>query len=144
MVLAGGGCVERRMVITSEPEGALVSLNDVEVGRTPLEVGFTYFGVYDIRLRREGYEPLVTSREAVAPLHEWPGVDLVAMAVPVRKSTVVRWHFTLEKSSEDRDALLFRALELQQMLDEGTAPPPAPPSPEPPSPEPPPTPHPSH
>lgn len=127
-------CTERLLVITSEPEGAEVILNDVQVGRTPVEVGFTYYGTYDVRLRHEGYEPLITSREAEAPFYEWPGVDLVAMATPVRKTTVIRWHFTLEPAKEDRDELLFRALELQQMLDQGT-PPPAPPDlpPEPPS-----------
>jgi len=127
-------CTERLLVITSQPEGAQVILNDVEVGRTPVEVGFTYYGVYDVRLRKDGYEPLITSREAEAPFYEWPGVDLVAMATPTRKSTVIRWHFDLEPAREDRDELLFRALELQQMLDDAT-PPPTPPDlpPEPPS-----------
>lgn len=103
------GCVERRIMITTEPSDALVHLNDVEVGRTPLEVDFTYFGVYDVRIRKSGYEPLVTSREAEAPFHEWPVVDLVAMAVPVRKRTIIRWHFDLEPESQDTGALLDRA-----------------------------------
>lgn len=106
------GCVERRIMITSEPTDALVHLNDVEVGRTPLEVDFTYFGVYDVRIRKTGYEPLVTSREAEAPFHEWPVIDFVAMAVPVRKRTIIRWHFDLEPESHDTGALLDRARSL--------------------------------
>jgi hypothetical protein len=47
------GCVERTISITSEPRGALVYLNDEEVGRTPVSVPFTYYGVYDVRLERE-------------------------------------------------------------------------------------------
>ncbi len=39
---------------------------------TPLEVDFTWFGVYDVRVTKSGYEPLITSREAKAPLHETP------------------------------------------------------------------------
>ena len=72
LVLGACARVERRITITSEPSGAIVSLNDTEVGRTPVEVDFTYFGVYDVRLRKEGYEPIVTTAEAKAPLHEQP------------------------------------------------------------------------
>lgn len=111
-----GGCVQRRIVITTEPTDALVYLNDVEVGRTPLEVDFTYYGVYDLRIRKQGYEPLVTSREAKAPFYEWPGIDLVALAIPVRKETVIRWHFDLEPESQDTGALLDRARELSTQL----------------------------
>lgn len=112
------GCIDRRIVITTEPTDALVYLNDLEVGRTPLEVDFTYFGVYDVRIHKSGFEPLVTSREAEAPLHEWPVVDLVAMAVPVRKQTILRWHFELEPESHDTGALLDRARELGAQLPE--------------------------
>lgn len=104
-----GGCVERRLVITSEPAGATVYLNDAELGRTPLEVDFTYFGTYDVRLRKDGYEPLVTSRNAKAPFHEWPGVDLAAMLIPVTKRTRIDWHFDLVPADADENALLERA-----------------------------------
>jgi hypothetical protein len=104
-----GGCVERRIVITSEPSGATIFLNDAEVGRTPVEVDFTYFGVYDVRVRKEGYEPLVTTAEAKAPPHEWPGLDLLALLVPVTKVTRIDWHFTLAPADADESALLDRA-----------------------------------
>ncbi len=105
------------MFITSEPSGALVSLNDVEVGSTPCEVDFTYFGVYDVRLKKEGFEPLATKAEAKAPFHEWPVVDLVAMAMPVKKRTRIEWHFVLEPTVEDRAALLERAGELRGRME---------------------------
>lgn len=47
------GCIERTITITSEPSGSLVHLNDEEVGRTPLTVPFTFYGVYDVRLEHE-------------------------------------------------------------------------------------------
>lgn len=94
--LACGGCLERRIQITSEPPGALVWVNDVEVGRTPTETSFTYYGVYDVRVRKDGYEPIVTSRKAKAPLYEYPPIDLLASATPADISTTVRWHFDLE------------------------------------------------
>lgn len=94
------GCLKRTISITTEPEGALVWLNDVEVGRTPLETDFTFYGTYDVRIRREGYEPIVTSAKASAPPQEWPGVDLAAEAIPVTLSNTVRWHWVLTPRQE--------------------------------------------
>jgi len=111
------GCVDRRIHITSEPTGAVVMLNDAEVGVTPCEVNFTYFGVYDVRLHKSGFEPLVTRAEAKAPFHEWPGVDLAAMAVPGTKKTRIDWHFTMQPEVVDDAALLARAHDLRGRLD---------------------------
>jgi len=94
-VPALGGCLERTVTITSEPPGALVVLNDEEIGRTPVTTGFRYFGVYDVRLQREGYEPIATEREAVAPIWEYPGIDLLAIAAPWRVKTKLDWHFDM-------------------------------------------------
>ncbi len=91
-----GGCLERTVTITSEPPGAIVVLNDEEIGRTPVETGFRYFGVYDVRLQREGFEPLNAEKEAVAPIWEYPGLDLLAIAAPWRVKTHLKWHFDLE------------------------------------------------
>ena len=90
-----GGCLERTVTITSEPPGALVILNDEEIGRTPVETGFKHFGVYDVRLQREGYEPIATEREAVAPFWEYPVIDLFAIAAPWRIKTKLDWHFDM-------------------------------------------------
>ena len=57
------GCVERTIKITSQPSGALVYLNDEEVGRTPTEVRFTFYGDYSVILRKEGHETLNTRRK---------------------------------------------------------------------------------
>jgi hypothetical protein len=104
-----GGCVERRLAITSEPTGARVWVNDREVGQTPCEVEFMWFGVYDVRLKKAGFEPLVTTAEAKAPLHEQPGLDAVAMAIPGRDVTRIAWHFVMEPSAGRADGLVDRA-----------------------------------
>lgn len=95
------GCLSRKVSITSDPVGATVFMNDVEVGRTPLEAEFQYYGVYDVRVEKEGFEPLRTSARAAAPWYEYPPVDLVANAVS-KTETVVKWHFTLEPALELR------------------------------------------
>ncbi|HZW08324.1 MAG TPA: PEGA domain-containing protein [Phycisphaerales bacterium] len=101
-VLAAGlaGCVERRLEITSEPPGALVYVNDQEVGRTPTEASFLFHGVYDVRVELEGYEPLRTTAEAEAPFYEYAPLDLAAEALPTRIHNVQHWHFVLEPALE--------------------------------------------
>jgi len=104
LTLAGAavlpGCLERRLSITSEPPGALVWVNDVELGRTPVEADFVFYGEYDVRLSLEGYEPVHRQMTAPQPLHEYPPFDLVAGALPVDFENVVKWHFDLQPALE--------------------------------------------
>jgi PEGA domain len=97
---AASGCMSRRVSVTSEPSGATVTVNDVEIGRTPVEADFTFYGVYDVLVTKEGFEPLRNKARAKAPLYEFPPVDLAASATGAEK--VVRWHFTLEPALERR------------------------------------------
>lgn len=121
--LAMGGCLERRIFITTEPSGALVHLNDVEVGRSPVDVDFTYYGEYDVRITKEGYAPLNTSANAKTPIYEQPGIDIVAELLPGRRITKIRWHFDLEPISSDADDVIARARSLRAQIGAGeTAP----------------------
>ncbi|MEZ6318865.1 MAG: PEGA domain-containing protein [Phycisphaerales bacterium] len=127
--LALTGCLERRIRVTSEPPGALVWLNDREIGRTPVETGFTFHGDYDVRLELDGYEPVHTDRTAHAPVYEWPGIDLVAAALPVKFDNTIEWHFDLERTRELTEqpeqfesGLLDRAEELRQWAITGVQP----------------------
>src|SRR5437764_10189512 len=81
--LAGCG-VERVMTIDSNPPGALVYLNDTEVGRTPLKRDFTWYGKYDVVLRKEGYQPLQAKTDVTAPWWQWVPFDFVAELSPIR------------------------------------------------------------
>ena len=62
------GCVERVITVTSRPAGAIVWLNDQEVGATPVTVPFTWYGTYDVVLRMNGYEPIHAPKKAATPL----------------------------------------------------------------------------
>ncbi|MEM6460042.1 MAG: PEGA domain-containing protein [Planctomycetota bacterium] len=113
---SGGGCVERTISITSAPAGALVYLNDREVGRTPVTVPFTFYGTYDVRLERDGYAPLWTTGEAAMPWWEAPGPDLVAELLPGSASRVA-WHYELEAEdpgAADDAGLIGRAREMRR------------------------------
>jgi hypothetical protein len=111
--IVAAGCLERRLSITSEPPGATVIVNDVELGRTPLEAGFTHCGLYDVRVEKDGYDPLRTAARAPAPFHEYPPFDLAATALPVTISTVVPWNFTLTPAADADAGLLDRARALR-------------------------------
>ena len=51
LALPPAGCVERKFMIRSEPEGARVRVNGVLRGVTPLEIPFNDYGV--VRLETE-------------------------------------------------------------------------------------------
>ena len=114
------GCLERTVTVTSTPPGALVYLNDTEVGRTPVTTAFTFYGDFDVRLRKEGYEPLVTHMRARAPFYEYAPLDLAATAWPGRIRTDRQWHFDLvplpTPTREGEAALVERAAAMRSQL----------------------------
>lgn len=126
-------CVRRSILVTSEPPGATVFLNDQQIGTTPCETDFRFFGTYDVRLTLDGYQSIVTSEEAKAPLHEQPGLDLVAAPFPF--NTRIAWHYVLEKNPETIDRakaepqLIQRGRDLGARVTPPTPPPSAPSTP---------------
>ena len=109
-------CVRRTIEITSEPEGALVWLNDREVGRTPCSIEFTYYGRYDVRLRRDGFEPISGFGDADEPAWDFVGADLIAEVIPAKLTSRVKWHFTMIPTDSDEAAVLERAKNLRTRL----------------------------
>jgi len=102
------GCVEREMTITSQPEGALVFVSDVEVGRTPLTIPFTWYGDYDIILRKDGYRTLKTHADISAPWYEIPPADLFSALAPWTYRDRRFLHYTLEQFVVPPDEELVR------------------------------------
>ena len=107
------GCVRRTILITSDPDGALVALNDQEIGRTPVEADFTFYGDYDVRLTLDGYEPINTVGEARAPLWDNVPFDLVAEMVPGEPHSQIHWHYDLVNATPQAEGMLERARELR-------------------------------
>jgi hypothetical protein len=115
------GCVRRTITISTEPPGAMVWLNDREIGRSPVDVDFDYYGTYDVRLEQEGYEPRMTSGAAEAPWWDTVGLDLVAEVLPFRLHSRVEWHYDLEPVNDDPEALTERARTLRAQVAEAEA-----------------------
>lgn len=111
------GCVERTITVDSSPSGALVYLNEVEIGRTPTTVPFTFYGKYSVRLEKSGYATLNTSADAVAPWWDKLGPDLFSEMSLEDKHVDLRWHFELEQTTPlDEPAMLDRAKQLRSKL----------------------------
>ena len=110
VAMAGAsGCVRRVVQITSAPEGALIWMNDREVGSTPCEIEILHYGKYDVRVEKAGYEPVMTGRSASVPIWDLPGIDLIAELVPADFESRTVWHFDLVVENDDPDRVLLRA-----------------------------------
>lgn len=108
LLAAGAGCVERKLTITSEPPGAIVSISDVEVGRTPVTIPFTWYGDYEVILRREGgYETLKTHADIKMPLYEVPPFDLMSELAPWTYKDHRYLHYSLKRAAEPTDQELI-------------------------------------
>ncbi len=105
-----GGCVRRVVDVTSEPSGAIVWMNDREVGTTPCTVEILHYGTYDVRLEKPGYEPRTTGMKALPPVWDLPGPDLVAELIPTELVSRNAWHLVLDAESMDDEAVLQRAV----------------------------------
>ena len=60
LAVCGGltvGCVRRTITISTDPPGTMVWLNDREVGRSPVDVDFDYYGTYDAQEIFDELEP---------------------------------------------------------------------------------------
>jgi hypothetical protein len=74
----GSGCVQRRMMIRSHPEGALVYLNGQELGRTPITTNFTYYGDFEVKLVKDGFETETIIQPVPMPWYQVPPLDFVS------------------------------------------------------------------
>jgi len=80
VLMAGlcGGCVRRTLTVRTEPEGARVWLNNQEIGTSPVTADFTWYGDYEVTLRKEGFQTLNTHHRLDAPWYQWPFIDFFA------------------------------------------------------------------
>jgi hypothetical protein len=72
------GCVERRFVINSDPQGAIVFQNGQPLGAAPADNHFTYYGTYRFTLVKDGFETLVVDQKVPMPWYEFPGLDFIS------------------------------------------------------------------
>ena len=111
------GCVERKLTINTQPQGALVILNDEEIGTSPVMVSFEWYGDYWVIINKEGFETLDTHRELKGPWYDHFPFDLLAMLNPKRTIDSYEWTFELAPKVEaKREELIDSAEKLKDEL----------------------------
>ncbi len=82
ILLVMSGCVRSKVLVTSDPPGAEVTMNGVMLGETPVEYPFTWYWYYDFVAQMEGHQSVGERRRFRAPPWLWPGFDLLMEAMP--------------------------------------------------------------
>ena len=111
-----GKCPDCGHVLSDDPAGALVTVNDVEQGRSPVTFPFTWYGDYRVLIESPEYQTLETHRRADAPIYQWPGLDFISeVLLPIKFHDHHDWHFTLApRAPVDTEKLIDRAEDLRR------------------------------
>jgi hypothetical protein len=115
------GCVERKITVLTEPPGALVALNDEDIGISPVTVGFEWYGDYSVRITKEGFKTLNTHKDLKRPLKDRVGFDLLDDTFHTRIDEYT-WTFKLEPYQQpQKDQLIDQAVKMQKLTAEELA-----------------------
>lgn len=126
LAIALPGCVERALVITSEPTGADITVNQQWKGKTPYLLPFKHYGVYDIWIEHPGYGengkmvkfyPLHVGEPVKAPGYQVTGVDFVTeVLLPTTLRDQHNLHYVLERvdKADEVTDVLARAQQLRE------------------------------
>jgi hypothetical protein len=122
------GCVQRRMTIRSNPPGALVYVDDYQIGTTPVSTDFIYYGTRKIRLVKDGYETLTVRQPFPIPWYEVFPLDFVTENLwpwEIRDERVVDLAMT-NTASIPPESVVARAEQARLSAGSLPAPPPVP------------------
>lgn len=116
------GCVSRRVVIRTEPEGAAVAIDGMPQGYSPVAVPYVYGGSRDFQIELDGYETIKERVNLSDPWYLRPPVSFLTenfSPVEIRHQPVV--DFQLQPKSRVNGALLMqRANTLRNNVQRGT------------------------
>jgi len=116
------GCVQRRLVVRSQPEGAFVTIDNQPIGYTPVPVPFTYYGTREIQLEKDGYKTTKVRERIRAPWYEKFPISFFSNNFAGREIRDERvLDFQLEPSTQVQENLLLeRANDLRLNVERGT------------------------
>ena len=138
LLSGASGCVQRRMTIRSSPPGALVYVDDYQIGTTPVSTDFIYYGTRKIRLVKDGYETLTVRQPFPAPWYEYFPLDFVTENLwpwEIRDERVVDLAMSTTASTPP-ESVVARAEQARLAAGSLPAPPPVPVAPRPVAPQP--------
>ena len=119
LLLVSGGCVDRIMTITSDPDGAVVYLNDQEIGRTPFTHDFQDYGNYEVEVRKDDYQTVKGTQLMEEPWWQLIPLDLFTDLAPWHLKDIRSYHYTMLPASTqpaDAEVMLARAAQLRALL----------------------------
>ncbi|MCD4831542.1 MAG: PEGA domain-containing protein [Anaerohalosphaeraceae bacterium] len=105
------GCVQRKLTINTTPSDAIVILNDEEIGRSPVTVGFEWYGDFSVQVEKPGYQTLATHREIKRPVRDRFPFDLFTDLFGSNRINSYEWSFELEPYQEPNKDELIKAAE---------------------------------
>jgi hypothetical protein len=116
LLLPATGCVRRRLNVRTNPPGALVYVDNQQIGTTPCSVDFTYYGTREIRLVKPGYETLTVNQPIPAPWYQIPPLDFISenlVPTKIRDNRTVSYNLSPQLIVPTQQ-LLDRANQLRQ------------------------------
>jgi PEGA domain len=91
------GCVERRFVVTTDPPGAKVLSNNLDLGIAPVDDHFIWHGKYHFTMIKDGYETLQVDQDISPKWYEYPGIDFISENIwPFKILDVRRFHYAMQ------------------------------------------------
>ncbi len=113
-------CVERTMIIRSEPDQATVIVDGSPAGITPCEIPFSVYGTREVILERDRYRSLKTMVPLHPPFYQFFPLDLMTdVVIPFKIRDCHDFTFVLEPATlgPESDKASERAKELKEKLD---------------------------
>lgn len=98
------GCVERRLIVRTDPPGAEVWVDGRPRGSSPAEMTFSSYGTREVVARKQGHAPARVRVELDPPWWQYPPFDLF---------TDLLWPGTIEDVHEPEPLVLERRGELE-------------------------------
>jgi hypothetical protein len=122
VVTISSGCMQRRMIVRSAPEGAFVTVDGQPIGSTPISIPYTYAGTRDIKLERDGFKTIQVQQRLDPKWYQRFPLSLVSENFAGREIRDERvLDFVLEpKPQIQEDRLLERANDMRLNINRGT------------------------
>jgi hypothetical protein len=114
------GCVERWILVRSDPPDAEVLIDGTPAGRTPLKVKFDYYGDREIVLRKPRFQTHRAVEPVSAPWWQYfPFEFFTDVVLPFRFEDGREFDYVLRPQGEpeEADRVRDRAAELKEKLD---------------------------
>jgi len=90
------GCVERKLIVKSNPPGADVYFNNNHIGKTPVNFDFKWYWTHKVELKKEGYKTVTNYETIKAPPYMWIPFDLAAELLPFKIRDYRNLSYSLE------------------------------------------------